>query len=263
MWWFHTLEMWLRPVFVFLGVCPCPLCGELYGDECGLLCPDCLEQLPLIPLDAPHCPGCGGLPDGILAMCRGCMSSGERLWQDAATVFEYRRLGALYMKTFKSGMAPELARPLGWLAAQKIRKLKWHADLLVPVPLRLLRRWKRQYNQCELFGDCVGAELDIPCRNVLVKLPGGSKQAGLTRARRLKNRLRFAVRDPEQVRGKDIILIDDIFTTGSTLVAAAKALRSADPRMIYVLTGARTPLRGAISRRARRAGSRSRPPAGS
>ena len=64
----------------------------------------------------------------------------------------------------------------------------------------------------------------------------------MTRSQRLKNRLRFAVKDPDILRGRDIILVDDIFTTGSTLAAAAKALRSAGPEMIYVLSGARTPL---------------------
>ena len=234
--------MWLRRVAKYFNLLPCPRCGEGDGDGCGLLCPECRAALPLLPVDAPHCPGCGGVPDGFLAMCRACMSCEDRPWQDAATVMEYRDEGALFMKRFKSGHAPELARPLGFLAAEKIRKLDWHADLVVPVPLRFFRRWRRLYNQSALFGERVGAELGIPCRDLLVKLPGGEKQAGLSRAKRLKNRLRFKVRDPEALRGKNVILVDDIFTTGSTLAAAAKALRSAGPALIYVLSGARTPL---------------------
>ena len=227
----------------YFNIFPCPLCGEGDGGGCGLLCPECSAKLPLLPPEGPHCPGCGAPPEGLLAMCRACMSCGERPWQDAAAVMEYRDAGARFMKRFKSGSAPELARPLGFLAAQKIRALGWHADMLIPVPLRFARRWRRLYNQSALFAGRVGKELGIPCREMLVKLPGGSKQAGLSRAKRLKNRLRFAVKDPEALRGRDIILVDDIFTTGSTLAAAARALRSAGPRMIYVLCGARTPLR--------------------
>ena len=156
--------MWLRTLAKYFNLFPCPLCGEGDGGGCGLLCPRCLASLPLVPVEAPHCPGCGGVPDGVLAMCRACMSCGERPWQDAATVMEYRGEGALFMKRFKSGHAPELARPLGWLAARKIRKLGWRADLVVPVPLRFSRRWRRQYNQSELFSVRVGRELGIePC----------------------------------------------------------------------------------------------------
>ena len=234
--------MWLRKVARSLNLFPCPVCGEGDGDGCGLLCPECRAELPIIPADAPHCPGCGGVPDGLLAMCRACMSCDARPWQDAATVMEYRGEGAFFMKRFKSGHAPELARPLGFLAAEKIRRLNWRADLIVPVPLRFMRKWRRLYNQSELLGWRVAAELGIPCRNALAKLPGGEKQAGLSRAKRIRNRLRFEVRKPELLRGKNVILVDDIFTTGSTLAAAAKALRKAGAEMIYVLSGARTPL---------------------
>ena len=244
--------MWFRALARYFNLFPCPLCGEGDGDGAGLLCPECLAVLPIVPPESPHCPGCGGVPDGVLAMCRACVRCGERPWQDAATVMEYSGEGARFMKRFKSGHAPELARPLGWLAARKIRRLGWHADLVIPVPLRFFRRWRRQYNQSELFASRIGAELGIPCRDVLVKLPGGGKQAGMTRSQRLKNRLRFAVKDPDILRGRDIILVDDIFTTGSTLAAAVKALRKADPRMIYVLSGARTPLRRTLIRRLRR-----------
>jgi len=238
--------MWLH-IAGFFNLLPCPVCGEGDGGGCGLLCPECRAELPLIPPDAPHCPGCGGVPDGLLAMCRACMSCGGRPWQDAATVMEYRDEGARYMKRFKSGHAPELARPLGFLAAEKIRQLGWRADMIVPVPLRFMRRWRRLYNQSALFGERVGAELGIPCREVLTKLPGGEKQAGLSRSRRLRNRIRFEVRDPGAVRGGNIILVDDIFTTGSTLAAAAKALRKAGAETVYVLSGARTPLHYANS----------------
>ena len=234
--------MWFRRIARSLNLFPCPLCGEGDGDGAGLLCPECRDELPLVPADAPHCPGCGGVADGLLAMCRACMSCEARPWLDAVTVMEYRGEGAQFMKRFKSGHAPELARPLGFLAAQKVKHLNWRADVIVPVPLRFIRRWKRLYNQSALFGERLGAELGIPCRELLTKLAGGGKQAGLSRAKRLKNRLRFKVKDPEKLRGKSVILVDDIFTTGSTLVAAAKALRQADPMCIYVVSGARTPL---------------------
>lgn len=234
--------MWLKRVAAYFGLFPCPRCGRGDGGGAGLFCPDCMRELPLISPGA-HCPGCGAPPDGPLAMCRGCLESGERPWQDAAAVMEYRGEGAKLIRRFKSGGAPELARPLGHLGAELVRAFGWHADLIVPIPLRFGRFWRRSYNQSALFGGRIGAELGIPMRELLVKLPGGKKQAGLSRAGRLRNRLRFEVRRPELLKDRDLILVDDIFTTGSTLAAAAKALRKADPGRIFVLTCARTPLK--------------------
>lgn len=234
--------MWLRSIAAYFNLLPCPRCGEGRGDGVGMLCRKCMRELPLI-VPGPHCPGCGGIPDGLLAMCRACLESGERLWQDAAAVMEYRDEGMRFIRRFKSGGAPELARPLGRLGAELVRAFGWHADLVVPIPLRFGRLWRRTYNQSALFGTCLGRELGIPMREVLVKLPGGRKQAGLTRAGRMRNRIRFKVRHPELLQGRDIILVDDIFTTGSTLTAAAKVLRKADPGRIFVLSCARTPLR--------------------
>lgn len=74
------------------------------------------------------------------------------------------------------------------------------------------------------------------------RLAGGRKQAGLSRTDRLHNRIRFTVVKPEAVAGKRVILVDDIFTTGTTLASAAKALWKAKPAALFVLTCARTPL---------------------
>ncbi len=234
--------MWAEVASRYFNLLPCPRCGDGDGGGAGRFCRECLIQLPLLPVKE-HCPGCGGTMDGPLAMCRACMEDGERPWQDAAAVMEYCGTGAELVRRFKSGGAPELARPLGHLAAETVRKLRWRADLIVPVPLRFIRRWRRSYNQSELFGRRLAAETGIPLNDLLIKLPGGSKQAGLTRSGRLRNRLRFSVNAPMALKGKNLILVDDIFTTGSTLTAAAEALRAAGAQRIFVLCCARTPWR--------------------
>ena len=135
-----------------LNLLPCPLCGSGDGGGRGLVCPECRAKLPLLPVERRHCPGCGGVLDGPLAMCGACMSGADRPWQDAASVLEYRGEGARFIKRFKSGHAPELARPLGHFGARLVCEYGWHADIVVPVPLRFWRWWRRGYNQSALFG---------------------------------------------------------------------------------------------------------------
>lgn len=236
--------LFLRKIARYFNLLPCPMCKDGDGDGAGLLCPRCLEELPLIP-DGPHCRGCGSLLNGPLAMCSECLSGSQRLWQDATAIMEYLDSGSDFMLRFKSGNAPELARPLGRLGAERIRSLKWKIDYIIPVPLRFSRKWKRSYNQSELFAMRLGKELDIQVKNALIKLPGGDKQAALNRKKRLKNPIRFKLRNPESLRGKSLLLVDDIFTTGSTLTAAAKTLWKANPTQILVMCCARTPLRKA------------------
>jgi ComF family protein len=113
-------------------------------------------------------------------------------------------------------------------------------DLIVPVPLHWRRRWRRGFNQAELLGREVAQRRGIPILNALRRTKFTTSQAGLTSAVRRSNTAgAFRSRSGIDVRGKRILLIDDVFTTGATASACAMALKKSGAAHVSLLTLAR------------------------
>jgi len=113
---------------------------------------------------------------------------------------------------------------------------------LMPVPLHSSRLREREFNQSLLLADRLNRRLGLPLSygNLIRRRPTQS-QTELTRSARLKNlRRAFFLLCPEEVSGKRILLVDDVFTTGTTVNECAKALRKASAADVYVCTLART-----------------------
>lgn len=231
-------EFW-RKLFAFYNFFPCPLCETGEGAGCNRICPDCLKKLPQI--RGEHCPGCGGTLDTALAVCEKCLDAEARPWKDAASVFEYRDEVRKLIHDFKFNNHPELARPLGELMASEVKRLDFAIDLIVPLPLYYLRYLRRSFNQAELLGRILSQELGKPILPLLKRTRGGAHQAMLDRKRRQVNpRNVFSVSEQEFLKGKRVLLVDDVFTTGATLTSAAHALLKAEAGAVYVVTAART-----------------------
>jgi ComF family protein len=115
-------------------------------------------------------------------------------------------------------------------------------DMIVPVPLHPSRLRAREFNQSLLLADQLSRFLARPVSAThLVRITATDPQTTLTRQARLRNlRKAFAVRRPQDLREKRILLVDDVFTTGTTLNECAKALREAGTGPVFALTLART-----------------------
>jgi ComF family protein len=158
------------------------------------------------------------------------------------------------LKEFVHLLKFEQVRPaagvLGRMLAEVIRRLEPSlpeaAISVVPVPLHSRKQSQRGFNQADLVTRAALKRLAMPDRfrlvtNALVRRRETDSQIGLTRHQRRENlRGAFAVTDPTSFVGKNILLVDDVFTTGTTVSECAKVLRRAGASTIWVVTVART-----------------------
>lgn len=137
---------------------------------------------------------------------------------------------------FKFGRAVHLAPKFGRVLAMKIlTQGPEHYDVLTWVPVSRLRRFQRGYDQCELLARTVGEELGCTPVPVLRKIRHTRPQSSLTRHEQRKANVlgAFAVAPDAQIRGKVILLLDDIYTTGATTEECARVLLTAGAKEVH------------------------------
>lgn len=137
----------------------------------------------------------------------------------------------------------DLARALGALMARSGAELAAEADVVVPVPLHPLRLWRRRFNQAMALGRVVASAHGRVCDpSLLARVKHTRPQVGLSRNQRGDN-LQGAFRVPAQARprlkGKRVLLVDDVMTTGATANAASRALLRGGAAAVDVLAFAR------------------------
>lgn len=214
----------------------CLVCRAL--GEAGL-CDACAARI--VPLADPLCPDCGH----SLAGRDGCGDCTVRrpAFARARALGAYEGVLRDAVHQFKYRDRPQLALPLGRLLAESARAQSLalnglRFDALLPVPMHPARRRVRGYNQAERLARVVGAELGLPLpADVLVRARAARAQVGMAADERRSNLAgAFAVRRPEWVEGKTLLLIDDVMTTGSSLHECAVSLKDSGAEAVYALT---------------------------
>jgi len=140
---------------------------------------------------------------------------------------------------FKYAKVETLAKPLARLLVQAL-PLDERFDCIIAMPMHWRKRWQRGFNQAELLARPVARRYGLRLSSNLKRRRYTKPQAGLSEAARRENlKGSFETRRPEQLAGKRVLLVDDVFTTGATLRAAAAALKSAGAAHVSALTLAR------------------------
>jgi ComF family protein len=159
--------------------------------------------------------------------------------------------GAAYRGVFRdlihhlkfAGLDP-LARPIGEILADRVGPRLPPVDLVTFVPLHPWRRFRRGFNQAEILARALARRFGLPCAAILVRHRVGRRQVGLGRRDRLTAlrgcyRLRRAGR--QVARGRRILLVDDVITTGATMEACARLILAAGAAAVCGCAVARTP----------------------
>ena len=220
----------------------CALCG---GDTmAGLhLCEPCLSKSAKI--EAPFCRRCSQPFDGAIESeftCSNC--EGRRFHFDCA-VSRYRSTGIVreLVHRFKYDRCLYLRKPLSeWLAEtlDDTRITAHSFDYLVPVPLHAARMRDREFNQAEVLARLVADRHGERVLHALRRVRYTTTQTRLDREERMQNlRDAFRVQHARRVAGSHLILVDDVFTTGSTVDECARVLKKAGAASVRVITVAR------------------------
>jgi len=111
-------------------------------------------------------------------------------------------------------------------------------DIILPVPMHKKRKWERGYNQTELIAKKLAKDLNLAVySHVLKKIKDTKKQSTLTKLQRTQNiKGAFEITDISKIKNKNIILFDDIITTGSTLNECSRILKKAGVKEVTILT---------------------------
>ena len=181
--------------------------------------------------------------EGFLGICSKCKSEIKRVHQQEEIMAYWYYGGVLkklilnlkYHKSFIAG------KVLADLLCQIIIEKKLSIDCICYVPISKDSLKKRGFNQCSVLAKNISSILDIPVIDCLVKVKETKEQKLLGKEERMKNILdAFEIKNKEKLFKKNILLIDDVYTTGATINECKKNIEKCNINKIYLLTIAKS-----------------------
>ena len=214
----------------------CPICDNIVGTKQGI-CNNCEKRIVYIKEN--YCMKCGKPIDNAeQELCHDCDTKGHE-FDVGRAVFLYNKPMKKAMYRFKYLNRREYAEVFAQKIVEHLREqiVKWEVETIVPIPLHKEKLRQRGYNQAALVARKVGEELGIPVDEKILareRKTGAQKSLNnLQRKNNLKNAFKIRQND---VQLKKVLLIDDIFTTGSTMDAASEALKKSGVKSVYCVS---------------------------
>lgn len=221
--------------YIFPDSFSCLLCGQDIFDETEFVCVDCFHKLPL--LNGKLCVRCSH-PVVTGDYCENCKGK-DFVFSKVIAPFIYTDYIKHCIHELKFNDKKYFAKFLGYYLAKTFNLNKLPCDIVIPVPLSKQRLQTRKYNQAELIARTFCETTNLPlATNVLVKIKDVSPQAKLSFKDRSNNiKGAYKVIDPSQIIGKNVLVIDDVYTTGCTMNECSKMLKKAGAKQVFGATG--------------------------
>ena len=216
----------------------CAACGrEIFGDE--YFCADCEKALPVA--DGNICAHCGRKTDVPEDYCRSCKNRLTAIDKGRSAFFYDKPVSDLILKSKYGGGRYLLDMFAEYLAAVYFKNY-FSADIICYVPMTEKAERKRGYNHSKLIALKFSELTGVKVGHCISKIKDTERQAKLTGRERAVNLAgSFRVTDKAAVRGKAVLLVDDVTTTGATAQEIGSVLKTAGAKTVYLITVASVP----------------------
>jgi ComF family protein len=218
--------------------CFCVSCGSFVMSGDYNICCGCKSGLDFIKDGCPVC--CGITENGRCTIC------GDRKFYPEKNylIFEYKNVVMDAVHALKFRGVRDVYRALVPFMLERLREIKEEIDLITYVPMLDKKIKKRGYNQSELFASAMAAEWGKPAAGILMERKNSGVQRDLNYTERFINVIdRYEITDKFRIKSKNILIIDDVFTTGATLNECARCLKNAGAERVFTCAIARSDIR--------------------
>lgn len=213
----------------------CPICHKILGDPEKWICSECVSAL--IFVGKYYCMKCGKPVKEGEMYCEQCTSRKMSFTQGRSVLIYNDALKKSIVK-FKYENRREYGDFYAWLMCRYAEKqiLYWKPDVIFPVPLHKRKQRTRGFNQAEYLARQIGKEFGIPVTETALKKVRDTRSQKKLNAEERRKNLENAFEVCEDVNGLNILVIDDVYTTGSTMNEIASVLTMKGAKKVFFLT---------------------------
>ena len=206
----------------------CNFCGDILLDS-KLICKKCINSLPL--LKGEKCDVCGR----ELSLCK--CKTGDFAFKRNISFMRYEGPCRELIIRYKFLALPQLSKFMGVELARLVKGeySEFDFDFISYVPMNFVKKLHRKYNPAQLLAEEISKELRIPLASTMSKRFTFKQQKMLNKKERIKF-VKGKFKAKQNLKGKKILLVDDVFTTGATLNECCKVLRSSGAEYVCTVT---------------------------